>query len=135
MLKYSGELDLVFQALGDPTRRELVDRLAQGPASVSELAAPLPISMPAVLQHLRALEGCGLVRSEKVGRVRTCHLELKMLNTAQTWIQARKAMWERRLDRLDAFLATLPPEQAATEPIGEPTDTEQPDTTDRGEQP
>src|SRR4051794_2490489 len=64
MLKYSGELDLVFQALGDPTRRELVDRLAQGPASVSELAAPLPISMPAVLQHLRALEDCGLVRSE-----------------------------------------------------------------------
>ena len=115
----------MFQALGDPTRRELVDRLAQGPASVSELAAPLPISMPAVLQHLRALEDCGLVRSEKVGRVRTCHLELKMLNTAQTWIQARKAMWERRLDRLDAFLATLPPEPAATE---------QPDTTHKGEQ-
>jgi len=119
MLKYSGELDLVFQALGDPTRRELVDRLAQGPASVSELAAPLPISMPAVLQHLRALEDCGLVRSEKVGRVRTCHLELKMLNTAQTWISARKAMWERRLDRLDAFLATLPPE-----PTSETTTTE-----------
>jgi DNA-binding transcriptional ArsR family regulator len=115
MLKYSGELDLVFQALSDPTRRELVDRLAHGPASLSELAAPLPISLPAVHQHVRVLEDCGLVRSEKVGRVRTCHLELKMLNSAQTWIQARKAMWERRLDRLDAFLATLPPEPATTE--------------------
>jgi DNA-binding transcriptional ArsR family regulator len=111
MLKYSGELDLTFQALGDPTRRQLVDQLAHGPASVSELAAPLSISMPAVLQHLRVLEDGGLIRSEKVGRVRTCHLELKMLNSAQTWIDARKQMWERRLDRLDAFLATLPPEE------------------------
>jgi DNA-binding transcriptional ArsR family regulator len=120
MLKHSGELDLVFQALADPTRRELVDRLAHGPASVSELAAPLSISLPAVHQHLQVLQDCGLVRSEKVGRVRTCHLELKMLNTAQTWIQARKAMWERRLDRLDAFLATLPAEP----PVDSPTDTD-----------
>jgi DNA-binding transcriptional ArsR family regulator len=110
MLKHAGELDLVFQALGDPTRRELVERLTHGPASVSQLAAPLPISLPAVHQHLRVLEDCGLVRSEKVGRVRTCHLELKMLDSAQTWIEARKAMWERRLDRLGTFLATLPPE-------------------------
>ena len=113
MLKYSGELDLAFMALGDPTRRALVDRLASGPATVSELAAPLPISMPAVLQHLKVLEEGGLVRSEKVGRVRTCHLELKMLNSAQTWIEARKQMWERRLDRLDALLASLPPEEHA----------------------
>jgi DNA-binding transcriptional ArsR family regulator len=111
VLKYSGELDLVFLALGDPTRRALVEQLTGGPASVSELAAPLPISMPAVLQHLRVLEDAGLIRSEKVGRVRTCHLEPKMLNSAQTWIQARKAMWERRLDRLSALLATLPPEE------------------------
>lgn len=111
MLKYSGELDLAFTALSDPTRRALVDRLATGPATVSELAAPLPISMPAVLQHLKVLEEGGLVRSEKVGRVRTCHLELKMLNSAQTWIDARRQMWERRLDRLDTFLATLPPEE------------------------
>ena len=115
MLKYSGELDLVFQALGDPTRRALVDQLTHGPASVSELAAPLPISMPAVLQHLRALEDSGLIRSEKVGRVRTCHLEPKMLNSAQTWIEARKAMWQRRLDRLDALLASLPPEDPPSE--------------------
>ncbi|MDT4937421.1 MAG: hypothetical protein QOG80_1092 [Pseudonocardiales bacterium] len=121
MLKYSGELDLVFQALGDPTRRALVDQLAHGPASVSELAAPLPISMPAVLQHLHALEDSGLIRSEKVGRVRTCHLEPKMLNSAQTWIEARKAMWERRLDRLDAFLAALPPEEPPTTKPGRKT--------------
>lgn len=111
MLKYSGELDLAFTALGDPTRRALVERLAQGPATVSELAAPLPISMPAVMQHLKVLEDGGLVRSKKVGRVRTCHLELKMLNSAQTWIEARKQMWERRLDRLDTFLASLPPDE------------------------
>lgn len=114
MLKHSGALDLAFMALGDPTRRALVDRLASGPATVSELAAPLPITMPAVLQHLRVLEDSGLVRSEKVGRVRTCHLELKMLNSAQSWIEARKAMWERRLDRLDALLASLPPEEQGT---------------------
>lgn len=113
VLKYSGELDLVFQALGDPTRRALVERLSEGPASVSELAAPLPISLPAVTQHLKVLEDSGVIRSEKVGRVRTCRLELKMLNSAQTWIDARRAMWERRLDRLDALLATLPPEQPA----------------------
>jgi DNA-binding transcriptional ArsR family regulator len=134
MLKYSGELDLVFQALSDPTRRQLVDRLAHGPASLSELAAPLPISLPAVHQHVRVLEDCGLLRSEKVGRVRTCHLELKMLNSAQTWIQARKAVWERRLDRLDAFLATLPPEPpagtAAAHPAAGPSTTE-----NKGEQP
>ena len=110
MLKYDGELDLVFQALADPTRRLIVDRLSRGSASVSELAKPLPMSLPAVHQHLQVLEASGLVRSEKVGRVRTCHLELKMLNTAETWIEARRAMWLRRLDRLDAYLASLPPE-------------------------
>jgi DNA-binding transcriptional ArsR family regulator len=89
----------------------MVDRLSRGPASVKELAEPLTMSLPAVLQHLRVLEESGLVRSEKVGRVRTCHLEPKMLNSAQTWIQARKAMWERRLDRLSALLGTLPPEE------------------------
>jgi DNA-binding transcriptional ArsR family regulator len=113
VLKYSGELDLVFQALGDPTRRALVDRLAQGPATVSALAAPLPMSLPAVHQHLKVLEASGLIRSEKLGRTRTCHLDLTMLDTAQTWIESRKAMWLRRLDRLDAYLASLPPEEPA----------------------
>ncbi|MGX7678953.1 ArsR/SmtB family transcription factor [Jatrophihabitans sp. DSM 45814] len=110
MLKYEDQLDLVFQALADPTRRVIVERLSHGSASVSELAKPLPMSLPAVHQHLQVLESSGLVRSEKLGRVRTCHLELKMLNTAEHWIEARRAMWERRLDRLDSYLASLPPE-------------------------
>ena len=109
MVKYQ-DVDLVFQALADPTRRQLIDVLSHGPATVSQLAEPLPISMPAVFQHLKVLEASGLVRSGKVGRVRTCHLEPKMLDTAETWIRARRAMWERRLDRLDRFLATLPPD-------------------------
>lgn len=113
MLKYQDAepLSLAFQALADPTRRAIVERLSRGPASLSELAAPLPISLPAVHQHVQLLEHSGLVRSEKVGRVRTCHLELKMLQTAENWIEQRRAMWERRLDRLGAYLATLPPEE------------------------
>jgi DNA-binding transcriptional ArsR family regulator len=110
MLKHSDELDLVFQALSDPTRRVIVERLSFGSASVSELAEPLPMSLPAVHQHLQVLEASGLVRSKKVGRVRTCHLELKMLDTAETWIEARRQMWQRRLDRLDTYLASLPDE-------------------------
>jgi DNA-binding transcriptional ArsR family regulator len=110
MLKHSDQLDLVFQALSDPTRRVIVEKLSFGSASVSELAEPLPMSLPAVYQHLQVLEASGLVRSEKVGRVRTCHLELKMLNTAETWMQARRQMWQRRLDRLDTYLAGLPDE-------------------------
>lgn len=111
VIKYQdADVDPVFHALADPTRRFLVDLLSQGPATVSQLAEPLPISMPAVFQHLKVLENSGLIRSEKVGRVRTCHLEPKMLDTAETWIRARKAMWQRRLDRLDSFLAALPPE-------------------------
>jgi len=108
MLKYGAELDVIFQALSDPTRRQIVERLSTGSASVTELAQPLPMSLPAVHQHLQVLEASGLVRSEKVGRVRTCHLELKMLNTAESWIEARRRMWERRLDRLDSYLASLP---------------------------
>jgi DNA-binding transcriptional ArsR family regulator len=114
MLKYDAELDLVFQALADPTRRSIVEQLSRGPASVSELAKPLPMSLPAVHQHLQVLEASGLVRSQKIGRVRTCHLELKMLDTAQTWMQARREMWNRRLDRLDTLLASLPPEDSDT---------------------
>jgi DNA-binding transcriptional ArsR family regulator len=107
---YPVELDLVFKALSDPTRRLIVERLSSGPASVSELAEPLPMSLPAVYQHLQVLEASGLVLSEKVGRVRTCRLELTMLNTAEKWVHARRVTWERRLDRLDAYLASLPPE-------------------------
>jgi DNA-binding transcriptional ArsR family regulator len=109
MLNYSS-LDLMFQALGDPTRRLMVERLARGPASVSELAEPLSMSLPAVLQHLQVLEASGLVRSQKRGRVRTCHIEAKALRTAEQWIAARRNSWERRLDRLGEYLAAHPEE-------------------------
>ena len=105
MLNYQPvALDLAFHALGDPTRRALVERLAQGPASVSDLARPLPMSLPAVMLHLKVLEESGLVTSEKVGRVRTCRVDPKMLSAAEQWVAERRAMWERNLDRLGQFL-------------------------------
>lgn len=104
MLNYSPNLDLAFQALADPSRRAMVDRLANGPASVSELAKPLSMSLPAVMQHLAVLEESGLVRSEKIGRVRTCRIEPQAMNAAEQWIAERRALWERRLDRLGQFL-------------------------------
>jgi DNA-binding transcriptional ArsR family regulator len=110
MLNHLPPLDLMFQALADPTRRVMVERLARGPASVSELAQPLTMSLPAVLQHLQVLEASGLVRSEKVGRVRTCRIEPKSLRTAEQWISARRTSWERRLDRLGDYLAERPEE-------------------------
>ena len=110
MLNQSG-LDLVFHALADPARRGMVERLSRGPATVSELAAPLPMSLPAVVQHLQVLEASGLVRSQKAGRVRTCHIERKALRTAEQWIAGRRAAWERRLDRLGAFLDDQDTEQ------------------------
>ncbi len=105
MLNQSAPLDLMFQALADPTRRVMVERLSRGPASVSELARPLTMSLPAVVQHLQLLEASGLVRSEKVGRVRTCRIEPKALRTAEQWITQRRASWERRLDRLGEYVA------------------------------
>jgi DNA-binding transcriptional ArsR family regulator len=117
ILKYmlNNSLDLVFHALADPSRRSLVEQLSKGPASVSELARPLPMSLPAVVQHLQVLEASGLITSEKVGRVRTCRLEFKTLDTAERWIEQRRTSWERRLDRLGDFLAeTAPPEEEAT---------------------
>jgi DNA-binding transcriptional ArsR family regulator len=110
VLNYSDDVDVVFHALADPTRRVIIERLGRGPASVSELAQPLPMSLPAVVQHLHVLEASGVVRSEKVGRVRTCHLELKRLTTVQDWITARRASWERNLDRLGDYLAAHPEE-------------------------
>ena len=98
-------LDLLFQALADPSRRVMVERLSRGPASVSELARPLAMSLPAVIQHLQVLEASGLVRSEKAGRVRTCRIEPAALRRAEDWIAHRRASWERRLDRLGDFLA------------------------------
>ena len=105
MLNNHAALDQVFQALADPTRRTMMERLARGPATVSELAQPLTMSLPAVLQHLQVLEASGLVRSEKTGRVRTCRIQPAALRPAETWIAKRRAGWERRLDRLGDYLA------------------------------
>ena len=100
----------MFHALADPTRRGMMERLSRGPTSVSELAQPLAMSLSAAIQHLQVLEASGLVRSEKVGRVRTCRIEPNALRTAEQWIAARRSMWERCLDRLGAHLAA-PPEK------------------------
>jgi DNA-binding transcriptional ArsR family regulator len=105
MLNHSGALDRVFQALADPTRRNLVERLIRGPASVSDLAQPLAMSLPAVMQHLGVLEVSSLVRSEKVGRVRTCRIEPGPLHMAEDWIVAQRTQWEQRLDQLGDYLA------------------------------
>ncbi|MDB5358995.1 MAG: transcriptional regulator, ArsR family [Rhodospirillales bacterium] len=94
----------MFLALADPTRRAIVERLGLGPASVSDLARPLAMSMPAVLQHLQMLAASGLVRSEKTGRVRTCWIEPEALSLAEQWINARRIGWQRRLDRLADYL-------------------------------
>ncbi|HEV7662216.1 MAG TPA: metalloregulator ArsR/SmtB family transcription factor [Chloroflexota bacterium] len=98
-------LDRVFQALADPARRAMVERLCRGPASVSELAQPFDMSLSAVVQHLQVLESSGLVRSQKTGRVRTCTIEPTVLRSAEHWIIARRTSWERRLDRLGNLLA------------------------------
>ena len=104
MLKQPDRLDPLFQALADTTRRAMVDRLSKGPASVSELAEPLAMSLSAVVQHLQVLEAGGLVSSQKVGRVRTCRLEPDAMGEAETWIADRRSAWEQRLDRLADFL-------------------------------
>src|ERR1700758_324678 len=107
MLNQSPELDRLFQALAAPARRAMVERLSRGPAPVSELARPLPMSLPAAMQHLGVLEAAGLVRTEKIGRVRTCAIEPQALSQAEQWINARRIEWEHRLDRLGEYLQTL----------------------------
>jgi DNA-binding transcriptional ArsR family regulator len=108
MLNY--QLDKTFAALADPSRRAMVERLVQGPATVSELAKPLPMSLPAAMLHLKVLEDSGLVTSQKVGRVRTCQIDPKMLSQAESWVADRRRLWERSLDRLGAFLDDTKPE-------------------------
>jgi DNA-binding transcriptional ArsR family regulator len=116
MLNHGEALDRVFQALADATRREMVERLVRGPASVGELARPFAMSLPAVMQHLQVLEACGLVRSEKVGRVRTCHIEPGTLRMAEDWIGRQRTAWEHHLDRLGDYLTEHPdpPEYGST---------------------
>jgi DNA-binding transcriptional ArsR family regulator len=107
MLNHQSPLDSTFQALADSTRRAIVARLSQGPASVSELAQPLAMSLPAVMQHLAVLEGAGLVRSEKVGRVRTCRIDPQAMSLAEQWLHQRRNEWEARLDQLGDYLKTV----------------------------
>ena len=126
MLNYAPDLDRVFQALADPGRRLMVERLSDGPASVSELGKPLDMSLAAVLQHVQVLEASGLIRSQKTGRTRTCSINPIALRSAEDWISDRRTMVERRLDRLGDYLAKTAdqPDQAwASEPsmtISEP---------------
>jgi DNA-binding transcriptional ArsR family regulator len=105
MLNHWRSLDLVFHALADPARRGMLERLSRGPASVSELAAPLRMSLAAVVQHVQVLEASRLVRTHKHGRVRTCRIEPAAFATAESWLSARRMLWEQRLDRLGALLA------------------------------
>jgi DNA-binding transcriptional ArsR family regulator len=98
----------VFHALGDPTRRMILEELTAGPVSVSRLAIPLDMTLAAVVQHLQILEESGLVRTEKLGRVRTCRIDPAGLSIAEQWIAARRSMWEKRLDRLGDVLAEQP---------------------------
>ncbi len=98
------KIDRVFHALGDATRRAILERLSEGPVSVSRLAEPLELTLAAVVQHVQVLEESGLVQTEKVGRVRTCRIEPKGLSVAREWIDERRTPWERRLDRLGGIL-------------------------------
>lgn len=107
MTKHSPDLDLLFQALADPTRRGIVERLAHGPAPVTELARPSGLRLPTVMRHLAVLEGAGLVVTAKDGRVRTCAIVPEALAPMNDWLDQRRAEWGRRLDRLESYVATL----------------------------
>lgn len=101
------QLDLVFGALSDTTRRAILMRLCEGEASVSELAKPFEMALPSLMKHIRILESSGLVASEKIGRVRTCSLNTEALDTIEDWLVAQRELWERRLDRLEAYVEKL----------------------------
>lgn len=105
MSSQRARIDRVFHALGDPTRRAILEKLTHGPISVSRLAEPLNITLAAIVQHMQVLEESGLVVTEKTGRVRTCRLEPKGFSVARQWIDERRTLWERRLDRLGDVLA------------------------------
>jgi DNA-binding transcriptional ArsR family regulator len=105
MLNQTATLDRVFHALSDPSRRLMVERLSLGPASVSELAKPLSMSLAAVVQHVQVLEASGLVRSQKIGRTRTCSIQPATMRSAEQWMSDRRTIWERKLDRLGEYLA------------------------------
>lgn len=105
MEQYPDELSGVFQALADPTRRAVLGRLGKGPASVSDLAKPFEMALPSFMKHIRFLEGSGLIRTRKQGRVRTCEIEKKQFAAAEAWLSEQRALWEGRADRLEQFIA------------------------------
>lgn len=107
MVRYSDELSLTFAALADPTRREVLERLAEGPATVSELAEPYDMTLPAMMKHLRVLEEAGLLRTEKSGRVRRCGLTPGPMQSAGGWIEQYRDLWEGRLDALEEYLREM----------------------------
>jgi DNA-binding transcriptional ArsR family regulator len=119
MHAHTSTSDRVFHALGDATRRAIVVHLGSGPASVSELARPLPVTLAAVVQHVQVLEASGLVATRKRGRVRTCQLVPEALLEAERWLAGRRALWEGRLDRLEGLILARPPTQDA--PTDDPT--------------
>ncbi|MFL5577924.1 MAG: ArsR/SmtB family transcription factor [Gemmatimonadaceae bacterium] len=107
MDKYSEQMNGIFQALADPTRRAVLGRLGRGPASVSELARPFDMALPSFMKHIQLLEGSGLIRTRKDGRVRTCAIEKKPFAMLETWLSTQRAIWEGRTDRLERFVATV----------------------------
>jgi DNA-binding transcriptional ArsR family regulator len=108
MTNNSAQLDRVYRAVADPTRRAVIERLCGGAArSVSELAKPFRMALPTFLQHLKVMEECGLLRSRKTGRVRTFEFEPKVLKKAESWMATQRAIWEKRLDQFDSYVKTL----------------------------
>ncbi len=105
MSRKKPDADLVFQALGDPTRRRMLERISRGPMSVSQLAEPFEMTLAAVVQHLQVLEECGLITTQKTGRVRTCSIERAGFAIAEEWIAARRSLWDKRLDALGDLLS------------------------------
>lgn len=104
MEQYSAQLSGVFQALADPTRRAVLRRLGRGPASISELATPFSMALPSFMKHIRLLEGTGLIRTRKEGRVRTCSIEKRRFAIVEAWLSTQRAIWESRTDRLEQFV-------------------------------
>ncbi|CEJ12181.1 HTH-type transcriptional regulator [bacterium YEK0313] len=104
MAHHQTSLDGIFQALADPTRRAVIGRLGQGPASITELSRPFAMALPSFMKHIQLLEGSGLIRTEKAGRVRTCALQPHSFALAESWLSAQRALWEARTDRLERFV-------------------------------
>ncbi|NRD64524.1 helix-turn-helix transcriptional regulator [Corallococcus exiguus] len=111
MEKHPETLNGIFQALADPTRRAVIARLGKGPASISDLAKPFDMALPSFMKHIHFLEGSGLIRTHKEGRVRTCALEKKPFAAVESWLSAQRALWEARTDRLEQFVTATSPKE------------------------